>query len=420
MPAKFLVIGDPHFKIGTIGEDDAYVDAILKVVSENRRELDAVVFLGDSLDTHDVVRVQPHKNFVGLVSAVEEMVKVYLIIGNHDYINGSQFLTDNHIFTPLKKWPNTVVVDSPMIENISDQTFVFCPYAPPGRFIEALSTIPDDGVWELADCIFAHQEFLGCQMGAHTSDKGDDWPEDYPPVISGHIHDAQRVGSNVYYPGSSRQHTFGDSAKKCVWLMSVEDGDVKITKVPLGLPSKKIIHTSVSKIGDFDVSVLKKSKVKIVLEGRSEQFKAFRKSTVYTNLVEKGVVFSFDVKTDVTSSSKGDEGGASQPQTVTSFMRVLKEVVKKKPVCVRDAYRRVCGIDVNGTCEVVCEGAEEDVEGEEEDCVGTGSSIADDDTGEDDGGVVEIISAGEEDDVSDLESLDEGDEDTSCVNTDES
>ena len=72
--------------------------------------------------------------------------------------------------------------------------------------------------WELADCIFAHQEFRGCKMGKEIS-KGDEWNAEYPLVISGHIHDYQIVGKNILYPGSSIQHTYTETHNKRIWLV---------------------------------------------------------------------------------------------------------------------------------------------------------------------------------------------------------
>ncbi len=66
------------------------------------------------------------------------------------------------------------------------------PYVPPGRFVEALNII-DNEWWKNVNCIFAHQEFYGCKMGAIESIEGDKWDHSFPLVISGHIHSEQRL-----------------------------------------------------------------------------------------------------------------------------------------------------------------------------------------------------------------------------------
>ena len=87
---------------------------------------------------------------------------------------------------------------------------------PPGRFHEALGTKK----WTDATCIWAHQEFYGCKMGAIVSVEGDKWDLHSPLVISGHIHSKQRPQENVYYSGSAMQHAFGESEKNIIAYIS--------------------------------------------------------------------------------------------------------------------------------------------------------------------------------------------------------
>ena len=103
-------------------------------------------------------------------------------------------------------------------ENINNEKFIFVPYVPPGRFEEALRTLKDD--WISASCIFAHQEFAGCKMGAIVSIEGDKWDIKNPIVISGHIHSKQQPQKNIYYSGSAMQHAFGESAKNIIAFFS--------------------------------------------------------------------------------------------------------------------------------------------------------------------------------------------------------
>ena len=76
--------------------------------------------------------------------------------------------------------------------------FLFVPYVPPGRFVEALETYKNIN-WKDVDCIFAHQEFYGCKMGAILSEEGDKWESKWPLVVSGHIHSRQWINKNIYY-----------------------------------------------------------------------------------------------------------------------------------------------------------------------------------------------------------------------------
>src|SRR5258708_1006770 len=107
-------------------------------------------------------------------------------MGNHDLINQSQFLTDNHFFKAFKKWLEVVIVDTPISAKIGDIMVVMCTYVVPGRVIEALNPLlecenPID--WQLADCILGHQEIRvrnngrvsGVVYNGKESNKGDVW-----------------------------------------------------------------------------------------------------------------------------------------------------------------------------------------------------------------------------------------------------
>ena len=345
---KVFVIGDIHYKASTLFEGEIFTEKVINAVSVSQP--DFIVILGDTLDTHEVVRVQPFNLACQLIEELSNIAPVYVIIGNHDYINNSQFLTTNHIFNPLKKWDNVFVVDEPVFHTYKDYSFVFCPYVEPGRFVEALDHLVSGGeMWDLADCIFAHQEFKGCKMGAFISDAGDDWDENYPAVISGHIHDAQTVGENIFYPGSAIQHAFGESPDKNMWEVVFgglgEPPFFFIQKINLGMKGKKIIALNVSEIESFDAKILDKFHVKLTLSGTTEQFKLFRKTPKYSELQRKGIKFSYKPIQD----SVHEIAGEARSRKQVSYHEILKEVVRKKTEAVKESYRNVIGGVVEGS-----------------------------------------------------------------------
>lgn len=342
---KAFVIGDPHFKAKYLSEGHEFIEKVINVA--RRINPTFIVVLGDTLDTHEIVRVQPHNLAYSFIEGLSQVAPVYLIIGNHDLINQSQFLTTNHIFGPFKKWKNVIVVDKPVHATYGNYFFVFCPYVQPGRFTEALDRLVSEGqTWDLADCIFAHQEFYGCKMGPITSKNGDKWDEAYPPVISGHIHDAQTVGDNVFYPGSSIQHAFGEDPDKRVWEVTFGDLDeppyFSIKKIRLGMKGKKIIHMDISDIETFNKSILKKYQIKLSLRGTSEELEIFRRGKKYADLRKEGVKFSYDLVSSTTEAKSGEIRSRKE----TSFFEVLKEVVKTKSNSVKEAYKDIVGEDL--------------------------------------------------------------------------
>lgn len=334
-----FVIGDPHFKVKTTLESQEFV---MRCIEEaKKRNPTFIVLLGDILDTHEIVRIQPHHLACTFIEKLAEIAHTYVLIGNHDYINHSQFLSNKHIFNPLKKWHNVTIVDRPLFADFTSEddvkTFVFCPYVPPGRFSEALNTLvtTEGDTWELADCIFAHQEFYGCKMGAILSECGDKWDECYPPVISGHIHDAQTVGENVFYPGSSIQHAFGESPNKHVWFVTFDDTEpFAVEKISLGMKGKKIVTLNYGDLKGFDYSkAASKHHLKISLKGTSEEIKTFKKSRLHSDMVKQGIKFAYKMEKLLTENTETKKTGEHM-----SYHAMLKDVVATKPQSVQDAY----------------------------------------------------------------------------------
>ena len=220
------------------------------------------------------------------------------LLGDHTVThncNNQQFLTQNHWMNGMKEWNNIRVIDTVHKEKINDMDFVFTPYVPNGRFIEALDHVEG---WKKSECIFAHQEFHGCAMNAITSVEGDKWPEKYPNVISGHIHGKQKLQKNVYYPGSAMQHAFGESTKNIIAVVDFDKtGEYKLEEIDLKLPRKKIVHTDIENIGDVDEEMKKgKDKVKLSITGNYEQFKAFKKTKKYKQIIKTGAKVVFKPK----------------------------------------------------------------------------------------------------------------------------
>jgi DNA repair exonuclease SbcCD nuclease subunit len=348
---KCLVIGDPHFRRNYILDGEEFASkSVLKAQELNP---DFIVVMGDTLDTFETVHVPTHRIAVKWLDELSEIAHVYLLIGNHDYINASQFLSDMHIFTPLKKWKNLTVVDKPIYREYREKSFVFCPYVEKGRLIEALDTLlsEEEQMWEMADCVFCHQEIRGCQMGGKISSDGDEWSEEYPPLICGHIHNSQIFG-NVYMPGSAYQHSYGDTPNKKLWMVnfdSDEDIGFDIEEVDLGMRIKKTVRMNIEDVKNFNPKLVRKHDVKLTLKGTSEQFRVFRDGETYKSLRSNGVKFSY-VKL---ASEPEEESSSKKTRGETTYMSVLKKVVESKNRNIQKIYRDVVGEELEESHEGV-------------------------------------------------------------------
>lgn len=219
--ARVLVIGDVHVRDRNGPATNALTRLAAAAVEDLRP--DAVVVLGDLLHNHDSVNLHALQRAVGFLSALRNAIdstmtkerrhivgvgQLVLLIGNHDRPNNATFLTEEHPFTAVARWPRTTVVEAPRLLSVCGVQMLLVPYVAPGRFREALG---GNETWWMSSsdaqpttiaCVFAHQEFRGCHLaGGIVSRAGDEYPTAAPFCISGHIHRRHRLAPNVLYPG---------------------------------------------------------------------------------------------------------------------------------------------------------------------------------------------------------------------------
>lgn len=291
-----LVIGDPHFKVANVRETEEMSQKIVALAKE--RHPDFIVVLGDILDRHETIHVSPLERATMFLDELRQIAPLYAIIGNHDRPNNSNFLTSEHPFNALKVWPETIIVDKVLMMNIKGHQFIFVPYVPPGRFVEALETL-DAHKGKLEDtlgkttAIFAHQEFKGAKMGAVISQDGDDWKLNHPYVISGHIHDFDQPSPNIIYCGTPIQHAFGDRDDKTVswftWntLLKGQPYIPEHQRIDLGLMKKVILHLTTTEVAKYVPESGKQ--IKIVVTGSTAEIKAATKLANIKSLIANGV-----------------------------------------------------------------------------------------------------------------------------------
>ena len=97
---------------------------------------------------------------------------------------------------------------------------------------------------------------------------GDKWCEDYPPVISGHIHDYQVLGG-VTYVGTPYQTGYGDNTNKGIYLLTPESGELE--KIELDITQKIIVHLPIEKVLSYDFPEDKR--IKLVIEGDAAEIR---------------------------------------------------------------------------------------------------------------------------------------------------
>lgn len=320
---KAIIIGDPHIKTDNFEEFELFVQKLTEKIVENKPDI--IVILGDVLHTHERLHTLALNKAYDFIKKMATITKTYVLVGNHDYCSNQEFLTTNHWMNCMKEWQNLdlIIVDNVIYDNFENTEFLLCPYVPNGRFIEALEKCEKD--WKSMDIIFAHQEFKGCKMGAIISEDGDEWCEQYPNVISGHIHSNQKPQKNIYYPGSAMQIAFGESEKNIIAMIEINKKKYKLDELQLNLPRKKIIYMDIQNVEEYNVDNKNKDKIKVSVSGNYEEFKVLKKSKKYKNLVSKGVKVVFKPK-------KIEEGIVKKEylDSEMDFKTILHDIISKE------------------------------------------------------------------------------------------
>lgn len=313
MSETVLFIGDVHVKLSNLKDVDKLENKMLQM-----KDISFIVVAGDVLDTHEKIHSQLMNRAYKLIKSLRTVAPVYVLVGNHDYINNQQFLTDNHWMNGMKEWDRVCVVDYPLrLEGSSGQAFALVPYVPPGRFVEALDKIN----WKDCACVFAHQEVKNCKMGCIRSMDGDVWDAEWPMLVSGHIHERQNVGDNVLYPGSVLNHAFG-SDNQGISELTFRDNVMSEKRVDIGLEKKTIIYEDVTKVEDIPKEKLV-VRNKLCLSGDPKDIKAFKQTKEFTDLKKKGIKVTFKV----TASQIHVMDMANATKTTVPFSVILNELI---------------------------------------------------------------------------------------------
>lgn len=187
--AKILFIGDPHLKISRLETCKEFLRWVNNTIDDVKPDL--VVNLGDTFDTHAVLRSEVLSEFKAHVAACT--VPYIYVLGNHDMYkpNDSKY----HALQPFDI-PHMKIIDK--IEDVDGVTYV--PYQ------HSIADFPLD---TLPICV-AHQTFVGADYGYYRPDVGVDADKvSAEIIISGHIHKRQSFGK-VVYPGTPYAHDLND------------------------------------------------------------------------------------------------------------------------------------------------------------------------------------------------------------------
>lgn len=323
---RFQAIGDPHISKRHLNLSQEAIAGTIKLL-DKRPDTDIVVIMGDILDRHDDVKLTFQRMAIDwireLVAIAEREEKknnkkivIAVLIGNHDRPSNQDFFSEVHPFMGMEDIPNRLyIVNKPKAIVVNGSKILFMPYVPPGTFVERfhayLSAMHKNDKWKAIkdikdfSLIFAHQEFEGAPYGPITSTKGDKWPDDYPTVISGHIHVRMWLKNNILYTGSLYPITTAESNDKGVicgeFNPDTKKVDYKTTRVVMS--QKTIIRLNAKDAdGVREMVNLDRENTKYIIQGTADELAGIK-----SQVQGKGLNVAYDVRVIEPSTIKSQK-----------------------------------------------------------------------------------------------------------------
>jgi DNA repair exonuclease SbcCD nuclease subunit len=280
---KILAVGDPHAKPSAITEIKLLKTEILKVI--NTENPDFVVILGDLQDKHANMDVFTWEVIRDFMTSIADLKPVYYIIGNHDIGNQGEIHSKHHWFNTFKNHNRIKIIDGFQECEFLGHKFLGCAYLPPGEFVKMYNDKKPTNI----ELCFVHQEFLGASFGAINSTKGDEWPLNYPLVVSGHVHERSWHQKNILYVGSSRYTNFSEITSRSLSLIQIDDTGVSERPIHLSLPRKHTFHTKVSEVINY-IEILESGKahdeIRLIVQDSENSIALWKKTKEYSKLIK--------------------------------------------------------------------------------------------------------------------------------------
>jgi DNA repair exonuclease SbcCD nuclease subunit len=256
--ARILFIGDPHIRHTHLSEGIALLKWVESVAEEKKPDL--IVNLGDTLDTHSIIRSEVLSTVNDHVDRVRDLkIPMVMVLGNHDMHkpNSSRY----HALEVFKGRRDLLVADTIMV--VDGITYI--PY------------LPDPSSWPriATDIAVTHNTFIGADYGFRLADQG--IPVDQVRcdlVVSGHIHKHQTIQS-VLYPGTPMS-TGASDANQVKGLTIIDTNSLDREFIESPFPMWRTLDFYVN--GETELNLSEKDIWTVKLIGPRAEIKAFLES----------------------------------------------------------------------------------------------------------------------------------------------
>jgi DNA repair exonuclease SbcCD nuclease subunit len=262
--SKILFIGDLHLKHNTLLLSKEVLSWIEDMYLKHKPDI--VVNLGDTFDTHAIVRSEIlcifYDHLLKMSSLMSNSYYVCLL-GNHDQYkpNSSEY----HAFKPFSSINKTIIAD----HSIDMDGLTYVPYV----------GVRENWPNKTKQIVVTHNTFIGADYGYKQAEHGIETKDvDAEIVISGHIHKRQILDSKVHYVGTPYAMSASDADQ--IKGLSIFDTDTyKFEFIKSPFPSYKTIDQNtcepLPELNEFDywIMTLKgpRAEIKSILESKQLQ-----------------------------------------------------------------------------------------------------------------------------------------------------
>ena len=217
-----LLFTDLHCSPKTL---DVCLEVLRDIHARAIKEQCSVGFLGDFFDTvyrRGTIPVDMLNTLLDFFSR-EWCVNMWMIPGNHDYIDASE---TEHALEPFGLCNDNIrIINEPtVIESV-----LWVPWKRDNAMLRQIFK-KFQGNYKT---IFGHFDVIGARVNNNTlSDRGLN-KEDFPmPVISGHYHKPQKLWEHVTYIGSPYQTSMGEAGQQ-KYLVKYYTDQYRYTRIPV-------------------------------------------------------------------------------------------------------------------------------------------------------------------------------------------
>ncbi len=231
---RTIIIGDLHYGAKNIEDHKILAARIHETIDACEREggkLDMIVSLGDELNDHNPPADVRGACVQFLRSLAARCNLLVVLVGNHTRKNNRVSIGPEHTLADLSLQTDenrnsdsddygVCTVETPRMLRHKGFRFLALPYIDPPQFDEIIDRFcPEMQLNNGAaiDFVFGHQEIHGVPLQVNLiSECSAHWRNEWPPFISGHIHERYII-RNAFYPGTPMQHRSDESKDKYIY-----------------------------------------------------------------------------------------------------------------------------------------------------------------------------------------------------------